>query len=66
VKEETHKEILEKCKNTKFNNSMTIDDLLYSNIEEQTLDIEIIYDLIENTYFRVSKNRQRNKVASQN
>ena len=45
---------------------MTIDDLPYSNIEEQNLDIETIYDLIENTYFRVSKNRQRNKVASQN
>ena len=45
---------------------MTIDDLLYKNIEEQNLDIEALYDLIENTYFRVSKNRQRNKVASQN
>ena len=45
---------------------MTIDDLLYNNIEEQNLDIETIYDLIENTYFKVSKNRQRNKVASQN
>ena len=66
VKEEIHKEILEKCKNTKFNNDITIDDLLYNNIEEQNLDIETLYDLIENTYFKVSKNRQRNKIASQN
>ena len=59
VKEEIHKEFLEKCKNTKFNNDMTIDDLLYSNIEDQNLDIKTTYDLLENTYFRVSKNRKR-------
>ena len=45
---------------------MTIDDLLYKNIEEQNLDIESLYDIIERTYFKVSKNRQRNKLASQN
>ena len=66
VKEEINKEILEMCRETKFNNNMTIDDLLYSNIDKQNLNIETLYDIIENTYFKVSKNRQRNKVASQN
>ena len=54
------------CRETKFNNNMTIDDLLYSNIDKQNLNIETLYDIIENTYFKVSKNRQRNKLASQN